>query len=205
LRRAEALGVRLIEADVHLFARRLEVRHLKTLGPVPILWDRWELAAPWAPRLLLHQLLAAARGPELMLDLKGRDPRLPRLVAEAIAAHGQSRPVTVCSQRWDLLEPLRGTPGIRVVHSVGNARQLDALRRCHTPTRLAGVSIHRELLDARVTRELRDRAELLMSWPVDTGDQAGTLASWGVHGLISSRFEALAPFLAATASAQVAA
>ena len=49
LRAAEALRVPLIEADVHLFAGRLEVRHLKTLGPFPILWDRWELAPPWAP------------------------------------------------------------------------------------------------------------------------------------------------------------
>ena len=138
-------------------------------------------------------------------SLANVDPRLPRLVAEAIAEHGQGRPVTICSQRWDLLEPLQGTPGIRVVHSVGSARRLDALRRRHARTRLAGVSIHRELLDARVTRELCDRAELLMSWPVETGDQARTLARWGVHGLISSRYEALVPVVRATAPLQAAA
>ena len=180
------------------------MRHRKTIGPVPILWDRWELAPPWAPRLLLHQLLAAAGGTELMLDLKGRDRRLPRLVAEAIAVHGRGRPVTVCSQRWDLLEPLRGTRGIRLVHSVGNRRQLGALRRLALG-RLAGVSIHRGLLDARATCELRDRAELLMTWPVETSDQARTLAGWGVQGLITSQFEALAPHLGATAPFRVAA
>jgi hypothetical protein len=65
-----------VEADLHLYAGRLEIRHLKTLGPLPILWDRWSLAPPWAPRLLLDRLLGAmAPGTHLMLDLKGRGAR----------------------------------------------------------------------------------------------------------------------------------
>lgn len=197
LRRAHALGVRLVEADVHLFAGRLEVRHLKTLGPVPILWDRWALAPPWAPRLLLGRVLAAsAGGAELMLDLKGRDRRLPGLVASAIAEHGGGRPVTICSREWELLEPLQEAAGVRLVHSVGSARQLDALRRRFAGRRLGGVSIHRRLLDARTVRELRDRAGLLMSWPVESPDEARTLAGWGVQGLITSSYERLAPLLA---------
>ena len=44
LRRAEALAIPLVEADVHLRRGRIEVRHLKTLGPLPVLWDRWRLA-----------------------------------------------------------------------------------------------------------------------------------------------------------------
>ena len=40
LRRAQQLGIAVIEADLHLYAGRIEVRHLKTLGPVPVLWDR---------------------------------------------------------------------------------------------------------------------------------------------------------------------
>ena len=60
LRRAEGVQPRLIEADVHLYRGRLEVRHLKTLGPLPVLWDRWYLASPRTPRLELAGLLAAA-------------------------------------------------------------------------------------------------------------------------------------------------
>ena len=75
LRRAEALAPRLVEADLHLRRGRVEVRHLKTLGPLPLLWDRWRLAPGWRPRLELPALLeAAAPGTELMLDLKGHDP-----------------------------------------------------------------------------------------------------------------------------------
>lgn len=206
LRRAHALGVRFVEADVHLFAGRLEVRHLKTVGPLPILWDRWELAPPWSPRLRLEQLLeACAHGTELMLDLKGRDRRLPLLVRSAIADRGAARPITVCARRWKLLEPLRELDGVRVVHSVGSSRQLAALRSRFPAGRLAGISIHRRLLDPRTVDELRRRSELLMSWPVETADVAGTLADWGVQGLITSRFDELAPLFAGGGAEAVAA
>jgi hypothetical protein len=193
LRRAQALGVGLIEADLHLFRGRVEARHLKTVGPLPIFWDRWTLAPPWAARLQLDRLLqAAVGGSELMLDLKGRDRRLPRLVAAALAEHS-GLPVTVCSQRWSLLEPLRDSDGVRLVHSVGSERQLARLRRRYAGSRLAGVSIHRRLLSPTVVRELRECAELVMTWPVEHSAQARMLVGWGVHGLITSHFDKLEP------------
>src|SRR6188508_3273249 len=82
LRRAERVRPGLVEADVHLFRGRLEVRHLKTLGPLGVLWDRWYLAPPGTPRLELHELLAAT-DTALMLDLKGGG-RLGRRVAAAL-------------------------------------------------------------------------------------------------------------------------
>ena len=57
LQEAERLGVALVEADVRLWRSRLEVRHLKTVGPLPILWDRWRLANPFARRIELRDLL----------------------------------------------------------------------------------------------------------------------------------------------------
>ena len=195
MRAAEALRLPLVEADVHLFAGRLVVGHRKTVGPIPILWDRWELAPPWAPRLLLEELLeAAAPGTELMLDLKGHDRRLPDRMLAAIAAAGPRDRLTVCSQDWRLLEPLAGHPEIRVVHSVGDARQLARLWR--REDRLAGISIHERLLDAVVVQELRRRAALVLSWPVESVALARRLGAWGVQGLISRRFEQLAMELA---------
>jgi glycerophosphoryl diester phosphodiesterase len=195
LRRAEALpAVRLVEADVHLFHGRLEVRHLKTLGPVPILWDRWELAAPWTPRLVVDRLLAgAAPDTELMLDLKGRDRRLSeRLVAALAATARDDRRLTICSRTWSLLEPFAAVPGIRVVHSVGSARQLAALRDRFDGRRLAGVSIHRKLLDPDVVADLRERTDMLITWPVADAGEARRLAAWGVDGVISESFETIA-------------
>lgn len=196
LRSAEALELQLAEADLHLFRGRVEVRHLKTLGPVPILWDSWKLASPRTPRLLLGELLAAA-GPdtELMLDLKGRDARLSRKVRDAITAAGIRR-VTVCSRNWRLLDPLRDLPQVRIVHSVGSRCQLRALRRRFQGLRLTGISIHRDLLDAEQVRDLRERAELIMAWPVETSGAARELSAWGVDGLISRNFESVAEAIA---------
>jgi glycerophosphoryl diester phosphodiesterase len=189
LQTAEALGVQAIEADVHLFRGRLEVRHLKTLGPIPILWDRWRLANPFCPRLVLAELLAAVDGgTELVLDLKGRDPRLAKEVLEAIAPrlHAGGR-TTVCARHWPLLEELEWVRGIRLVHSVGSARQLRRLLRRHRGRRLEGVTIHERLLDSRTVREVHELADVIFTWPVNTLERAQELIRLEVEGLISDR------------------
>jgi glycerophosphoryl diester phosphodiesterase len=197
LRRAERVRPALVEADVHLFAGRPEVRHLKTLGPVPILWDRWRLAPPRAPRLTLGELLEAAdRETELMLDLKGRDARLCAHVAEALRRHRDGVPTTVCSRTWALLEPLRAVDGVRLVHSAGSRRQLAALLAGRAGARLDGVSVHRRLLDPAQTLALRERAALLLCWPVATVAEARALWEWGVQGVITEQFEAISAALA---------
>ena len=197
LRAAAALDLPLAEADVHLYRGRLEVRHLKTAGPLPLLWDRWELASPRAPRLELATLLAAAAdGPELMLDLKGHRPELSRRILGVLAERGIGRRITVCSQDWDLLEPLRGRCDVRVIHSVGSARALRALHRRFAAERLAGVSIHGRLLDPASARALAARAELILSWPVETEAEGRRLAALGVDGLISQAFAELSAALA---------
>ena len=197
------MGLPLAEADVHLHRGRLEVRHLKTAGPLPLLWDRWRLASARAPRLQLGGLLAAAAdGPELMLDLKGHDGRLPDRIVAAVEEAGITSRVTVCSQDWGLLERLSGRPGLRIVHSIGSARALERLRRRYAGEELAGVSIHRRLLDPATARDLRARTTLLLSWPVESVPVARELAALGVDGLISQAFE---PIAAALGTPQAAA
>lgn len=111
LRRAEALQIPLVELDVHLDRERLEVRHLKRLGPIPVLWDRWRLAPGWNARLTLQELLQeSAPDTQLMLDLKGGHPRLGTLVAAVLEGRATSAHVTVCSRWWRQLDPLRGFP-----------------------------------------------------------------------------------------------
>jgi hypothetical protein len=185
---SERLGIAVVEADVHLFRRRIEVRHLKTVGPIPLLWDRWALASPFRPRLLLDELLASV-GPAtcLMLDLKGRDARLSGLVLEAIRDAGR-RSTIVCSRSWNLLAPFEGDPGVRVVHSVGSHRQLRSLLRFPVGS-LEGVSIHARLLDDIVAPMIRERAELVFAWPVNTLARARELAALGVSGMISDRLQ----------------
>ena len=196
LGRAARARARVIEADVHLYAGRLEVRHLKTLGPFPVLWDRWYVASPRPPRLLLRELLAvAAPDAVLMLDLKGPRVRLARRVAAELARHPGIGEVVVCARSWRLLDPFASDPRVRVVHSVGSRRQLHRLRRRFAGRRLAGVSIHRRLLDPATVTDLRERAELIVTWPVSTLEEARRLTSWGVHGVITEHFETLTPAL----------
>lgn len=186
-RTAEALGVNAIEADVHLFRGRLELRHLKTLGPIPILWDRWTLANPLRARLVVADLLAEYQGDaELVFDLKGRNRGVAtELLRELEPLLRSGSRITVCARHWPLLEPLRGVEGLRLVHSVGNARQLRRL--CRRGGRIDGVTIHEGLLDSRTVRELRGLADVILTWPVNTVERAQQLVRLGVDGLISDR------------------
>ena len=190
LRAAEEIGLEFVEADIRLFRGRLEVRHLKTLGPIPVLWDRWRLANPLAPRLRLDALLAATRPQtELMLDLKGRNRRLSVEVLAALRPMLGSRRVTVCARAWPLLEPFEGLPGVRTVHSAGTTRQLEALVRLGRKRRLQGVSAHERLLSAATVAELRSVADLVLTWPANAAGRARELVEMGVDGLITDRLD----------------
>jgi len=189
---AAAGGADVVEADVHLHRGRLEVRHTKRLWLLPILWDRWYLADPFAPPLLLEQVLEATP-PEvtLMLDLKGASPRLGRAVRAAVDAGGP-RPLVVSARVWRHLARFGDRPDTTVLHSAGSPRQLRRLLRRHGPGRLDGVSVHRRLLDPATVTALRERAAQVWSWPVDTAEVARQLAGWGVTGFISDAPERVA-------------
>jgi glycerophosphoryl diester phosphodiesterase len=184
LRAAEELGVDYVEADVWLHRDRLEVRHEKTAGPLPVLWDRWTLAPGWAPRLDLAGLVRAAR-PEtvLLLDLKGVNRRLPELVLATLAECAPRRRFAVCSQNWDFVDAVAARLEVTAFYSVGNRWQLRAL-----PARLdrAGrraVSIKATLLDAATVRAIKERATAVVPWRVRTPAQVRQLLDWGVDGI----------------------
>jgi hypothetical protein len=199
LEAAERLPGALVEADVRLFRGRIEIRHLKTVGPLPILWDRWTLAAPWRHRLRLQELLeATAVETELVLDLKGRNLRLSEGVLDALAPYLGRRRFTICARHWRLLEPFAGTP-LRCVHSVGSARQLRRLLE-RGGSRVEGVSIHERLLDTETVARLRQMAETVMTWPVNRPERARELLQLGVDGLITDDAAAIAGIGALRAS-----
>jgi glycerophosphoryl diester phosphodiesterase len=185
LRTAEALGVDVIEADIRYFRGRLEVRHLKTVGPVRIYWERWRLCRPGAPIIDLETLLrATAPTTRLMLDLKGFDPRLGPAVLAVLDRHPDAR-LTLCARHWRHLRGFEGRPNVRLVRSVGNRAQLRAVRRLLSRRPLDGISIHRRLLTPAVVSELRARVPLVLTWPVNSLETADLLAGWGVNGMIS--------------------
>ncbi len=184
LERARAAAVDLVEADIHLFRGRLEVRHLKTVGPVPLLWDRWEVKSPWSPRLYLGSLLDAAHGTRVLLDLKGRNRRLPAMIVDAVRAHGVGQ-VSVCARWWPYLDALVDVAGVDVIYSAGTVRQVERLRRRLHGRHVHGVSVHANTLDAQTAEALRAMADLVATWPVNDPDTADRLLALGVNGLIT--------------------
>ncbi len=188
LRQAEDAGADLVEADVWLCRGQLEVRHSKTMGPVPLLWDRWSLEPASRPRLGLAALVqAAAPGTELMLDLKGTAAGLPGAVLGEMERVAPGRSYAVCSQGWELLTPFEPLAHVRVVHSVGNGRALrDVLNRLSGKAHHA-ISINQKLLDAALVRELRQAAPMGMTWPINSLERLARVRNWGVTGAISDR------------------
>ena len=162
---AQAVGADFVEADVHVHRGRLEVRHLKALGPLPLLWDRWYVTDGRQPRLLLEDVLAAASpGTNLLLDLKGPSPRLVPLLRRMLAGRARES-VTVCSRTWSHLRSARD--GQTVIHSVGSRLQLARYSRLRTPG--VAVAVNQALLDRRTVEELRRRVPTILAWGFATG------------------------------------
>ncbi len=184
LRSALALGVDLVEADVHAYRGLLEIRHHKSLGPRH-LWDKWEVVRRTAVvRLELADLLIALGGdPRLMLDLKGVRPGLAPAVAAQLRATAPGVPLTVCSKHWWMLA--RFEPPVRTVPSASSRMALARLRRRLRSTAADGVSIHLRLLTPDLVAELRARVPLVMTWPVDDAAALERARALGVDAVIS--------------------
>ncbi len=196
LHAAVALGADVIECDIHHHRGALEVRHLKTAGPLPFLWDKWELVPASAPRLGLRELLAAAdHGTLFMLDLKGRSPRVASEVAALLHELAPSRPVIVCGRFWPAVESFASVPWVRRVLSARNRAELALLRRAVTTASAYGVSIHRSLLDAPLVAELHDSVSVVMTWPINDVAALDEVVGKGVTGVISDELDILRELL----------
>jgi glycerophosphoryl diester phosphodiesterase len=190
LRTALAAGADLVEADIHAFRRRLEVRHLKSLGPW-WLWDRGIFVRRRDTRLLhLEELLEAADGdPCLLLDLKGVHPGLAKRLAAALP----SSTVTICTQHWWMLNAFRDLPHVRGVLSAGSRRGLRRLRKRLRTRPAYGVCVHRRLLTPPLVAELRRGAQLIFTWPVDNQVALHHAHHLGVDGVIGKNLRLLRP------------
>jgi glycerophosphoryl diester phosphodiesterase len=205
LRAAVEQGADVLEADVHSHRGRLEVRHHKSLGPLPWRWDRrarpgsvpllrdtWELRPAAHFPLRLSAVLAAARpGTTLMLDLKGVGGVGPAVLRQ-LHEQAPDTPLMVCARWWPSVDAFRDQPEVRPVLSARGRTELARLRR-----RLArgplpyGVSVHRSLLDVEVVRALHQRVDLVMTWPVNDLPALEQVLSLGVTGVITDEAQVL--------------
>jgi glycerophosphoryl diester phosphodiesterase len=176
----------LLEADVHLYRRRLEVRHTKSMGVLPWLWDRWYLVPSAAPRLHLDALTAAVpAGSTLMLDLKGWHPWLGRVVATAMEAAAPGAPYVVASRAWGMLTAFEPLDHVRIIHSARSPREAAALPRRLRAHRTDAICIYRRLLDEpRWVAQLRPLSPVLFTWPVRSRADARNATARGAGGLV---------------------
>ena len=192
LRAAEDAGADFIEADLHLWRGRLELRHLKTAGPLPVYWDRWALAPPWRRFDSVEDLLAGA-GPQtaLLLDLKGSDPAAARMLSAALSRAARTAPLLVSARAWPLLDEI--DPALaRRIGSAARPRQLADLISHAAKRPLDGASVHLRLLQRELLERLRELAPLLMTWPVNHRHEVDRATALGVRGLISDDLRLLA-------------
>lgn len=196
LREALDAGVDLVEADVHRYRGRLEIRHRKWLGPLH-LWDRGEpvrrrhdVEVP-----LLADLLAVTGAKDagrLLLDLKGIHLNLAPTLAAALRAAVPGAPVWICTPHWWMLPRFADDPGVRPVLSAGSRRGLRRLRAALLAGRsAAAVSVRREMLTPAVVAELHSSVPRVLTWPVDTPVELDDARRLGVSGVISKNLPLL--------------
>lgn len=190
LRGALDAGVDLVEADVHFYRAALEVRHHKNLGPAH-LWDKWELVRRRDLELRSLADLVAELGdePRLMVDLKGVHRRLAPRVAEVLRAHDPAAPFAVCTKAWWMLEAFDDP--VRRILSASNRQALARLRRRLRERPAHGVSLRLGLLTPAVVAELRERTDVVMTWPVDTPAALARAREVGVDAVISKDLDLL--------------
>ncbi len=192
---AFAVGVDYAEADVWFYRGRLEVRHDKTAGPLPILWDRWTLKPIWTRRLSLEDLLDAASGKgRLFLDLKGRATGMAEAVARSVERARIAECVAFSSPVWDHLDRLGGLlPQVPRFYTIGTLRRLRLLRPRLASGKVSCVSIDADFLTQTMVARLKESGVgTIVSWHVETPARVRRLLSWGVSGVTSDSLSLLA-------------
>jgi hypothetical protein len=186
LREAARLGADVIEADVHLHRGRLEVRHLKTMGPLPWLWDRWELHPARAERMMLDQLLdALPPGQTVMLDLKGVGQVGPETLRR-LQARSVDHPLWVCARWWPSALAFAAADWATVLLSARGRTEISRLRRRLRAGAVPyGVSLHLSMLTPGLVREVQAAGARVMTWPVDDRQALERAHELGVDGAIT--------------------
>jgi len=191
LRAAADAGADYVEADVWYYRGRLEVRHARTAGRLPVLWDKWWIRRRRPnERLTLDEVLSALPdGMGIMLDLKGNDRRLPDAILDALRRHGHGHPVMVSSRFWDYLPSLREFPEILLFFSVGRPWEMWRVRPLLDERENDAVCVKYTMLDAEKVRELKTQVALVSTWGINDERRLRDCLEWGVDAIITDEVD----------------
>ena len=183
---AVAAGADYVETDIRPYRGRLDVRHAKTLGPLPIIWDRWYVRRyPRDPLDLDTVLNALPKGMGIMLDLKGNDPVLPELLLAALRRHPDPHPIMISSRFWDYLPSLRDYPGLMLFHSIGTRGQLERVRPLLDLRENDAVCVKYTLLDGPTVASLKQQVSMVSTWGINDTERLRHAIDWGVDAIIT--------------------
>ena len=203
---ARAIGADLAELDVWLRRGRVEVRHAKTVGPLPILRERWRFSPGWGARLDLDAVIEAA-GPDLrlMVDLKSETLALSEAVAAAFDRRLPGAAYAVTTREWWLLEPFEGREQVCLIPSAAWPHELAELMP-HLGERFDALSMHITLVEPALMSELARRGVSTCVWPVNATADLERVLGAGATGVNSDNLDLLAEVIASgeTASPPVA-
>ncbi len=190
---ALALGVDMLEADVWPRLGRLEIRHDKTIGPLPVFWEKWHIERIGGRPPRLHDILEASPLESLLfLDLKGQNPNLGERVVRAISDFQSDRDIILCGRAWSQLDRVEPLEHVNVFYSVGTEKELASvwakLERQASPA----ISIHHGLLTEEVIDRLNQLKTTIIAWTVNDLAIARTLFERGIDGFTSDNHDLLA-------------
>ncbi len=191
-RRAEALGADLVEVDVWSYRHRIELRHVKTMGPLPLLWDRWTLQPGWRHRFVFSELLVGTKvDTRLLLDLKGKDASLAEHVIATIRGGQPARQIILCGRNWAQLDPVAADEDLTIFYSINSDDELRAVWAKLARTAHPAVSIHARYLTPQLTQRFHDARTTVISWPINNIALARHLFDLGVDGFTTDNISLL--------------
>ena len=198
---AKAIGADLAELDAWLHRGRVEVRHAKTVGPLPLLRERWRVRPGWGPRLELDAVIDAT-GPDvpLMVDLKSETLDLPEAVAATFERRLPGAPYAVTTREWWLLEPFEGREQVCLIPSAAWPHELAELLPS-LGERFHALSMHITLVEPALMIELAGRGVATYVWPVNTPTDLGRVLGAGAAGVNSDNLDLLAQVVAGAETA----
>lgn len=185
-------GADLLETDIWLHKGRLELRHKQTLGPIPILWEKWSIAPGWTKRYLLSDLLQDA--PEdilLFLDFKGEEMDLGPEVLKELQRLAPNRVVAICGRNYPQLQTIADHPQILCFYSVGTEEEWPVAQKLIASSSYPALSIHANLATPERMQWMNERGGVVVAWDVQTPERMDELRKLGVDGFTTDNPELL--------------
>jgi glycerophosphoryl diester phosphodiesterase len=196
--RAIAAGADAVEADLYAQRDHFEVRHERSLFPLPVLVERWYVRRrPRRPMRLVNLLDLVGGRCAVLLDLKSGGPRSAHILERVLREAPDGTDLAVSSQFWYMVRAVNAAhTSIPALYSIDVRAKLDLFMSVAERDRqAAGVSIRHTLLDRPTAETLQERGMIVAAWTVDDVDRARELAEWGVDAITTNRIEdAIAAF-----------